>query len=89
MNFLTIPLWVQVWGLPFDLFNEEVGTDIRNRIGMVVAIDCKSLASVQARFLRIRVEVLLDKLLRRGAPILSPEGDKIWVAFQYEHLVGL
>nr|POE59542.1 hypothetical protein CFP56_15748 [Quercus suber] len=76
----------KVWGLPFELFNEEVGMDIRNRIGTVVAIDCKSLASDQARFLRIRVEVPLDKLLRRGASILSPEGDKVWVAFQYERL---
>ena len=89
VNFLTIPLWVQVWGLPFDLFNEEASTDIGNGIGTVVAVDSKSLASDQARFLRIRVEVPLDKLLHRGASILSPEGDTIWVVFHYEHLVGL
>ena len=81
MNFLTIPLWVQVWGLPFDLFNEEAGTDIGNGIGTVVAVDNKSLASDQARFLRIQVEVSLDKSLRRGASVLSPEGDTVWVVF--------
>jgi len=89
VNFLTILLWVQVWGLPFDLFNEEAGTDIGNGIGTVVAIDSKSLASDQAHFLRIQVEVPLDKPLRRGASVLSPEGDTVWVVFQYERLVGL
>ena len=27
--------------------------------------------------------------LRRGASILSPEGDTVWVVFHYERLVGL
>ena len=52
-------------------------------------MDSKAIASDQARFLRVQMEIPLNKPIRRGAPILSPEGDKVWVAFQYEHLVGL
>lgn len=35
------------------------------------------------------VEMPLDKPVRRGGPVNSPEGDRVWVAFQYECLVGL
>ena len=31
----------------------------------------------------------LDKLICRGTPILSPEGDEVRVAFQYKWLLGL
>ena len=33
--------------------------------------------------------MLLDKLICRGALVLSPEGDTVWVAFQYKRLLGL
>lgn len=80
---------MQVWGLPFDLINEEVDRDIGSSIGEVVDVDCKAISSDQACFLRIRVDMLLDKPIRRGAPIIRPKGDKVWVAFQYERLLGL
>ena len=69
--------------------NVEVGMDIGGGIGDVLEVDCKAITSDQARFLRVRMEVPLSKPLRRSAPILSPEGDKVWVAFQYERLQGL
>ncbi|KAL0008728.1 hypothetical protein SO802_010230 [Lithocarpus litseifolius] len=82
-------MWVQVWGLPFDLINEEAGLDIGRGIGSVVEVDCRALASDQARLLRIRVEVPLDQPLRRGGQIVSLEGDRVRVAYRYERLVGL
>nr|POF25142.1 hypothetical protein CFP56_66045 [Quercus suber] len=36
----------------------------------------------------IRMEVLLNKLLRRGGLVISPKGDEVRVAFKYERLVG-
>lgn len=53
VSFTHCPLRVQVWGLPFDLFTEEVGLDIGMGLGRVVEVDYKGFTSDQARFLRI------------------------------------
>ena len=82
-------MWVQVWGLPFDLLSEEVGRDIGSGLGKVVEVDLKAFSSDQARFLCVRVELPLEKRLRRGGVVASPEGDKICIGFKYERLVGL
>ena len=51
-------------------------------------MDCKAIKTDQACFLRVRVEVPLDRPLWRGGLIVSLEGDAAKVVFRYEHLVG-
>nr|POE51941.1 uncharacterized protein CFP56_75213 [Quercus suber] len=89
VTFSVLPIWVQVWGLPFDLINEEAAWDIGKGLGHVVEVDNKTFSSEQARFIRIRVEILLHKPIRRGGYVLSPEGDRVRVGFKYERMVGL
>ncbi|KAL0007947.1 hypothetical protein SO802_009449 [Lithocarpus litseifolius] len=69
ISFTHCPLWVQ--GLQFDLFTEEVGQDIGMGIGQVVEVDCKGFASAQARFLQIRVEILLESRRRHSMGCLQ------------------
>ena len=64
VRFTSMPMWVQVWGLPFDLLLEEVGMDIGSGLGEVLKIDLKAFSFDQARFIKVRVELLLDKPLR-------------------------
>lgn len=45
VKFLTVSIWVQVWGLPFDLINEEAGRDISKGIGRVIDVASKAIAS--------------------------------------------
>ena len=33
VKFTTVPMWVQVWGLPFDLINEDARRDIGSGLG--------------------------------------------------------
>ena len=53
VSFRSLPMWVQVWGLPFDLINEEAGLDIGRGIWSVVEVDYRALAADQACFLPI------------------------------------
>ena len=89
VDFQCIPIWVQVLGLPFDLINEKASKDIGESIRRGLEVDCKAIVANQARFLCIRVELPFAKPIKRGAPILGLEGDKVWIAFQYKRLVGL
>ncbi|XP_065621900.1 uncharacterized protein LOC136064275 [Quercus suber] len=87
--FSVLPIWVQVWGLSFDLMNEEAGWEIGKGLGHVVEVDKKTFLSDQARFIRIRVELPLEKPIRRGGWVANPEGDHVRVGFKYERLVGM
>ena len=89
VTFSVLPIWVQVWGLPFDLINEEAAWDIGKGLGHVVEVDNKTFSLEQACFIRIRVEIPLHKPIRWGGYVLSPEGDRVRVGFKYERMVGL
>ena len=64
--FTYTPLWVQIWGLPFEHMTEEVGRDIGGKIGRVMEVDKRSWQADQAKFMRVRVELPIEKPLRRG-----------------------
>lgn len=69
--------------------NEETRKEIGSALGKVLDLDGKAIVAEQACFLQVRIDIPLDKPLRRGAPVVNPEGDRSWVAFRYERIVGL
>ena len=77
VNFTGLPIWVQVWGLPFNLINDEAGLEVGKSLGHVIEVDYKALTTNQARFLRVRVVLSLDKPIRRGGSVVNPKGDKV------------
>nr|POF03402.1 hypothetical protein CFP56_69190 [Quercus suber] len=64
----------------------EVGKELGNNIRKFIEVDQRARQSDQARFMRIRVDLQLEKPLRRGGKIASVEGEKFWVNFRYERL---
>ena len=86
IKFTHSPFWVQIWGLPFELMSEEVGKELGNNIGRFIEMDRRARQFEQAKFMRIRVDIQLDKPLRRGGSVASVEGEKCWVSFRYERL---
>nr|POE59914.1 hypothetical protein CFP56_39483 [Quercus suber] len=82
ITFTHSPFWIQIWGLPFELMAEEVCRDLGNSLGSFIETDRRTGQSDQAKFMRVRVDLQLDKPLRRGAKIASVEGEKYWVSFR-------
>ena len=57
-----------------------------NSLGHYIEIDKRSWQSEQAKFMRVRVDLPIDKALRRGGNMVNGEGGKFWVTFKYERL---
>ena len=55
-------------------------------MGRFIELDKRANQSDQAKFMRIRVELPVDKPLRRGGNVVGMDGDKYWVHFKYERL---
>ena len=72
VTFNSIPLWVQLWRLPFNLISEEATKDIGEGPGTIVEIDNKVFSSEHAHFVRVRVEIPLDKPLQQSGVVANP-----------------
>ena len=84
--FTHAPFWIQIWGLPFEYMTEEAGCDIGSKIGRVIEVDKRSWQADQAKFMRVRIDLPIEKPLRRGGYVTNMDGDRCWVSFKYERL---
>lgn len=84
ISFSQSPFWVQVWGLPFKLMTEEIGRDIGSKIGNYVETDKRSWQADQAKFMKVRVELQVDKSFWRGGYIYQ-----IWRGREYGSLSSM
>ena len=66
--------------------SQEVGKDIGSKIGRFIEVHKRSWQSDQAKFMRVRVDLEIDKPLRRGAYITSLDGERLWLSFKYKRL---
>ena len=48
---------------------EDIGREIGSKIGKVLEVDKRAIQADQAKFLRLRVEMQLDKPLWRGGGV--------------------
>ncbi|KAK6152882.1 hypothetical protein DH2020_012521 [Rehmannia glutinosa] len=83
--FKTVELWIQVWKLPYHWIGLESGRKIGKKFDNCVDVVVPETCSSKGRYLKILVELNLDKPLLRGTNIRL--GTKIiWVDFRYENL---
>ena len=74
--FTHAPFWIQIWGLPFEYMTEEAGRDIRSKLGRVIEVDKRSWQADQAKFMRVRIDLPIEKPLRRGGYVTNMDGDR-------------
>ena len=65
---------------------EAIGKDIGSKIGRVLEVDKRAMQVELAKFLRVRVEVPIDKPLPGGGFVKNEEGERVWVDFRYKRL---
>ena len=65
---------------------EDTGTDIGNMLGKFLEADRRSWQSDQAKYIRVRAKLPLNKPLHRRGYLMNEEGEKLWVTFKYERL---
>ena len=66
--------------------SEEVGRELGSKLGRYFESNKRSWLSEQAKFIRIHVDLPIEKPLRRGGNIVNTEGENFWVSFKYERL---
>lgn len=87
--FTHSPFRVQNWVLPFELMSEDVDRDLGNSLGRYIEGDKWAAQLDQAKYMRIRVDLPIDKRFRRKGKIVNMEGETCWVSFKYERLPNL
>ena len=65
---------------------DEVGKEIGNKLGHFIEVDKRSWQEDQAKFMRVRVDIPIEKPLRRGGHVANTERERVWVTFKYERL---
>ncbi|KAL0009471.1 hypothetical protein SO802_010973 [Lithocarpus litseifolius] len=79
-------LWVQIWGVPFDMISPQVAKEVGSRLGDVEEVEERQRKDDINFFLRVRVALSITKPLRRGGFIAGSDGERHWVHFKYERL---
>ena len=87
VKFTHAAFWIRIVNLPIKSMTREMGEDIGQRIGRLIAADVpEDNGGAWGRYLRIKVEVEIAKPLMRGCIIQVEETASVWVDFRYEHL---
>ncbi|KAI7979780.1 Uncharacterized protein LOK49_Contig250G00003 [Camellia lanceoleosa] len=86
ITFSTMEFWVHASNLPLISMTRAVGVLLGNNLGKFVDIEYGDGGIAWGRTLRIRVEINIDKPLRRGLKVALGGRAAVWITLQYERL---
>ncbi|XVF11959.1 hypothetical protein REPUB_Repub08aG0073400 [Reevesia pubescens] len=77
---------VQIHGLPLGQMFEKIGIVFGETMGELMEMDMSDNLLAWGKYIRVKVNVSVTKLLLRGSSLEVQWGDKVLVLFRYEHL---
>lgn len=86
VSLCTLAFWVQIYDVPIGYFSEKVGIMLGNFIGRFLEYDASNRGASWKPYMQIRVEVDVNKPLKRRKSIKMKECSSATVSFKYEHL---
>ncbi|CAM8928551.1 unnamed protein product [Rhodiola kirilowii] len=83
-------VWAQFHNLPVGavLKGKEVGEKLAPNIGSLVKVSQAESETSKKRYIRVRVEIAIDKVPVTGFFLERPSWDPLWVSVIYERLPG-
>lgn len=85
MKFDTTPFWIRLYDVPLQGRNEQVIRQIGSRVGEVEEVDHSTLRGI-SRSVRIKVNLDLNKALKKGTKIRMGGAEPCWIPIPYERL---
>jgi hypothetical protein len=86
-EFITIPIWIRLFGLPLGMMDQDTGEAIGDEVGVFMEADVGEDGMAKGKFLRIKVRINIKKPLMRGIMLNVEKGqDDLWCRFEYEFL---
>jgi hypothetical protein len=61
----SVPIWVKIYDVPWDKQTKENGIKWGSRLGKVIAVDADNSGSKFRDFLRVRIDIPIDKRLQQ------------------------
>lgn len=75
--------WIQIHGLPLEIFDEDNARLIGNKLGEILEMDN---IGEHISFLRLKIRFLATQPLQPGFPYYHEDGASVWIGFKYERL---
>lgn len=85
LDFESVPVWVQLWGLPAHCKTKLMGESLGALMGKVVASELYEYPGKNV-IVKIRVELNVNNPLSTGIHVGNPIDGNTWVDFRYENL---
>nr|POE94975.1 uncharacterized protein CFP56_51131 [Quercus suber] len=87
LDFSSIPLWVQIHGLPIEYMSKENVEEVGALVGEVLDVDFTGSGGVcMSKFLRVKVELKVEDPLMSGFFLDRNTQPNLWIRFKYERI---